>query len=231
MTSGISAGATTARTGACCSSPRCRPAIPISSRGCARAYAGRIAQLRRRFEALRARTGSCGASTRRGHRLRRRGRGLCRPRQRIEPSEPCSCSADAASGNIAVMFMDRHERLDQGWIQRLRARALVLLCEALEALGDRYAIYGFFRLDAQALRHLSHQTFGEPYGEAVARPHCGVEPRDYTRMGVAIPGIFAASSRRSRRRRASSSPCQTASRRFSRRLPRRLRHRGPRARR
>ena len=45
--------------------------------------------------------------------------------------------------NIAVVFMVDMSGSTKGWINDAEREALILLCEALETLGDRYAIYGF----------------------------------------------------------------------------------------
>ena len=88
--------------------------------------------------------------------------------------------------DIAVMFMVDMSGSTKGWINDAEREALVLLCEALEILGDRYAIYGFSgmtrkRCDLYRIKH-----FGERYGEDVRRRIAGLQPQDYTRMGVTI---------------------------------------------
>lgn len=45
--------------------------------------------------------------------------------------------------DIAVMFMVDMSGSTKGWINDAEREALVPLCEALEILGDRCAIYGF----------------------------------------------------------------------------------------
>ncbi len=45
--------------------------------------------------------------------------------------------------SIAVMFMVDMSGSTKGWINEAERELLILLCEALEKLGDRYAIYGF----------------------------------------------------------------------------------------
>ena len=45
--------------------------------------------------------------------------------------------------NIAVMFMIDMSGSTLGWVNDAERESLGLLCEALELLGDRYAIYGF----------------------------------------------------------------------------------------
>lgn len=45
--------------------------------------------------------------------------------------------------NIAVVFMVDMSGSTKGWINDAERESLVLLCESLQTLGDRYAIYGF----------------------------------------------------------------------------------------
>jgi len=150
-------------------------------------YAGQIVQLRRRFEALRGED-----------RLARRQyegedidfdavvEAYADHRSGIEPSERLFVQRQRTERNIAVMFMVDMSGSTKGWINACEREALVLLCEALEALGDRYAIYGFSSWTRKRCDIYRIKTFGEPYGEAVRGRIAGVEPRDYTRMGVAI---------------------------------------------
>ncbi|MEZ5452362.1 MAG: hypothetical protein R3E93_06015 [Thiothrix sp.] len=48
-----------------------------------------------------------------------------------------------ADRNLAVMFMVDMSGSTKGWINEAEREALVMLCEVLETLGDRYATYGF----------------------------------------------------------------------------------------
>ena len=150
-------------------------------------YAGKIAQLRRRFEALRGED----------RLLRRQHEGedidfdavveaYADRKGGIEPSERLFVQRRRSERNIAVMFMVDMSGSTKGWINACEREALVLLCEALEALGDRYAIYGFSGWTRKRCDIYRIKTFGESYGEAVRGRIAGVEPRDYTRMGVAI---------------------------------------------
>lgn len=88
--------------------------------------------------------------------------------------------------NIAVMLMVDMSGSTRGWVNDAEREALVLLCQALETLGDRYAIYGFSgRTHSRcAIYHIKH--FDESYGRAVAERISGIRPQTYTRMGVAI---------------------------------------------
>ena len=88
--------------------------------------------------------------------------------------------------NIAVMFMVDMSGSTKGWINDAVRVALVLLCEALEVLGDRYAIYGFSGMTRKRCELYRIKRFDEPYGELVERRIAGITPQDYTRMGVTI---------------------------------------------
>ncbi len=88
--------------------------------------------------------------------------------------------------NIAVMFMVDMSGSTKGWINDAERESLVLLCEALEILGDRYAIYGFSGITRQRCEMYRVKQFDEPYNETVRGRITGIKPQDYTRMGVAI---------------------------------------------
>jgi nitric oxide reductase NorD protein len=88
--------------------------------------------------------------------------------------------------NIAVMFMVDMSGSTKGWINDAEREALVLLCEALEVLGDRYAIYGFSGMTRKRCELYRIKRFDEPYGELVEKRIAGITPQDYTRMGVTI---------------------------------------------
>ncbi len=88
--------------------------------------------------------------------------------------------------NIAVMFMVDMSGSTKGWINDAERESLILLCETLETLGDRYAIYGFSGMTRKRCELYRVKRFDEPYGEEVRRRISGIRPQDYTRMGVVI---------------------------------------------
>lgn len=88
--------------------------------------------------------------------------------------------------NIAVMFMIDMSGSTSGWINEMEREALVLLCESLELLGDRYAIYGFSGLTRKRCDLYKIKEFDETYGTTVKDRIAAIAPQDYTRMGVAI---------------------------------------------
>ena len=93
--------------------------------------------------------------------------------------------------NLAVMFMVDMSGSTKGWINDAEREALVLLAEALEVLGDRYAIYGFSGMTRKRCEIFRIKRFDEPYSEVVKQRIAGVTPQDYTRMGVAIRHLTA----------------------------------------
>lgn len=88
--------------------------------------------------------------------------------------------------NIAVMFMVDMSGSTKGWINDAERESLVLLCQALEILGDRYAIYGFSGITRKRCELYRVKNFDEAYTDQVRARIAGIKPRDYTRMGVAI---------------------------------------------
>lgn len=88
--------------------------------------------------------------------------------------------------HIAVMFMVDMSGSTKGWINDAQREALVLLCGALEVLGDRYAIYGFSGMTRKRCELFRIKRFDEPYSDLVRARISGILPQDYTRMGVAI---------------------------------------------
>lgn len=88
--------------------------------------------------------------------------------------------------NIAVLFMVDMSGSTRGWINEAEREALVLLCEALESLGDRYAIYGFSGVGRKRCDIYTIKTFADGYDDATRARISGIQPQDYTRMGAPI---------------------------------------------
>ncbi len=88
--------------------------------------------------------------------------------------------------NLAVVFMVDLSGSTKGWINDAERESLVLLSEALETLGDRYAIYGFSGMTRKRCELYRIKTFEEPYDGLVKARIAGIKPQDYTRMGVII---------------------------------------------
>ncbi|PKO71267.1 MAG: nitric oxide reductase activation protein, partial [Betaproteobacteria bacterium HGW-Betaproteobacteria-17] len=91
-----------------------------------------------------------------------------------------------AERNIAVAFLVDMSGSTKGWINEAEREALILLCEALELLGDRYAIYGFSGTTRKRCELFRIKTFDEAYGDEVQARISGIRPQEYTRMGFAL---------------------------------------------
>ncbi|MBF2761542.1 MAG: VWA domain-containing protein [Ectothiorhodospiraceae bacterium AqS1] len=88
--------------------------------------------------------------------------------------------------DLAVMMMVDMSGSTKGWINDAEREALVLLCEALETLGDRYAIYGFSGSTRKRCEIYPIKQFAEEYNDRVQARISGIAAQDYTRMGAAI---------------------------------------------
>ena len=150
-------------------------------------YRGSVYTLRRGFEALRARV----------QRVRHQQIGdeidldaLVRARidslNGEEMSERILSRLERRERDIAVVFMVDVSGSTKGWINDAERECLVLLCEALQILGDRYAIYGFSGMTRKRCELYRIKHINEPYSDEVRSRIAGIEPRDYTRMGVTI---------------------------------------------
>ncbi|MCC7410571.1 MAG: VWA domain-containing protein [Gammaproteobacteria bacterium] len=104
----------------------------------------------------------------------------------VEPGDRVYTRLVRAERNVAVMFMVDMSGSTRGWVNDAEREALVLLCEALETLGDRYAIYGFSGRTHKRCEVYRVKRFDEPYAAAVQARVSGIRPKGYTRMGAAI---------------------------------------------
>lgn len=150
-------------------------------------YHGEIVRLRRQFEMMRA--------TERFVRRQRDGEdidfdavveSMADARAGLAPSDRLFVRLKRDVRDIAVLFLIDMSNSTQGWVGRAIKEALVLLCEAMEVVGDRYGIYGFsgMRRLRSEFFHIKHLR--EQYDETVRQRIGSLAPREYTRMGPAI---------------------------------------------
>lgn len=165
-------------------------------------YRAQVRDLRRSFEALR------------GEDRRLRGepwgeeidldaavRGIADLRAGAELPDRLFERRERNARNVAVMFVVDMSGSTKGWINDCERESLVLLAEALEVLGDRYAIYGFSGVTRKRCEVYRVKRFDERYGAQVQQRIAGIQSLDYTRMGVALrhlTGILAAEEARTR---------------------------------
>lgn len=93
--------------------------------------------------------------------------------------------------NIAVIIMVDMSGSTRGWINDAEREALILLAESLQTMGDNYAIYGFSGWTRKRCEAFKVKGFEVPWDEEVIGRVCGIEPKDYTRMGAPIRHLVA----------------------------------------
>ncbi|MCX7149283.1 MAG: VWA domain-containing protein, partial [Rhodocyclales bacterium] len=103
-----------------------------------------------------------------------------------EPSPRLFIHRRRIERSLAVMFMVDMSGSTKGWVNDAERESLVLLCEAIEALGDSYAIYGFSGWTRTHCDIYRIKRFGDRYDAATRQRIAGIEAKDYTRMGVAV---------------------------------------------
>jgi nitric oxide reductase NorD protein len=94
--------------------------------------------------------------------------------------------------DMAIMLLVDVSGSTDSWVAGNRRiidverEALLLVCIALEGLGQPYAVQAFSGETAQSviLREVKH--FDEPYSPAVAQRIAGLAPENYTRAGAAV---------------------------------------------
>lgn len=104
----------------------------------------------------------------------------------LAPSDRLFIRLKRDERDIAVLFLVDMSNSTQGWVNEAIKESLVLLCEALEIVGDRYGIYGFsgMRRLRSEFFHIKH--LDEPYNDLVKQRISSIAPREYTRMGPAL---------------------------------------------
>ncbi len=89
-------------------------------------------------------------------------------------------------GEAAVVVLVDLSQSTSGWTLALERAALMLLGEALEAVGDGFAFFGFrshSRLECELVRI---KTFGDPVGERVLTRVASLQARGYTRIAASL---------------------------------------------
>ena len=107
-------------------------------------------------------------------------------RRGMEMSDRLFIQSRRLERNLAVIFMVDVSGSTKGWINDAERESLVLLCEALETLRDRYAIYGFSGMTRKRCELYRIKSFADAYDDRVKARIAGIRSQDYTRMGVTI---------------------------------------------
>ncbi len=109
--------------------------------------------------------------------------------------------------DLAVLVLVDASASTDAWVEGDRRvidvekEALVLVCEALNALGERYAILAFSGEGPEAVQVSTLKDFGAHADAGVRRRIGGLEPDGYTRLGAAVRHATAMLTREHARHR------------------------------
>lgn len=108
-----------------------------------------------------------------------------------EPEEGLYTAHRRTEKDISSLFLVDMSMSTDAWVKDRRVidherEALVVLCEAMQKLKDRYAVYGFSGQTRKNVRVFRLKGFKEKYGTIVRERLGGLIPYHYTRMGPAI---------------------------------------------
>ena len=107
-------------------------------------------------------------------------------------SEALYQSQRKAERDLAICLLIDVSGSTDGWISNHRRiidverEALLLVCVALDGLGEPYAVQAFSGEGPEAVIVRQLKGFDEPYGREVALRISALEPEHYTRTGAAI---------------------------------------------
>ncbi len=104
----------------------------------------------------------------------------------LAPSERVFVRLQRDERDIAVLFLVDMSSSTEGWVGQAIKESLILMAEALEVLGDRYAICGFSGMRRSRAEFFHIKSFSERYDQEARDRIAGIGPREYTRMGPAI---------------------------------------------
>jgi nitric oxide reductase NorD protein len=123
------------------------------------------------------------------------------------PSERLYVADRARRRDVSVAFLIDASGSTDAWVSGgrrvldIEKEAILVLCEALEALGDRYAISAFAGRGARAVQVWRIKGFMEAYGEAVRARIAGLNGKAFTRLGAPIRHLTACLTRQRARLR------------------------------
>jgi nitric oxide reductase NorD protein len=112
-----------------------------------------------------------------------------------------------ARRELAVALLADVSASTDAWVSDTRRivdvekEALLVVCEALDALGDRYGIFAFSGESADEVAVLTLKAFDERRSLAVERRIAALDADRYTRVGAAIRHVTAALGREQANRR------------------------------
>jgi nitric oxide reductase NorD protein len=104
----------------------------------------------------------------------------------LAPDERVYVQLQRDERDIAAVFLVDMSASTEGWVSTAIKEALLLMGEALDILGDRFAIYGFSGMRRTRSEIFRIKDFTEPFNGSIRGRIAGIAPQDYTRMGPPI---------------------------------------------
>lgn len=104
----------------------------------------------------------------------------------LSPSDELFIRLARDRRNISALFLVDMSSSTEGWVNTAIKESLILLCEALEVLGDTYGIYGFSGMRRTRAELFPIKALAEPYNDEVKGRIAAIAPQEYTRMGPPI---------------------------------------------
>ncbi|MEE4165079.1 MAG: VWA domain-containing protein, partial [Desulfocapsaceae bacterium] len=104
----------------------------------------------------------------------------------LPPSENLFIQLIRDQRSITTLFLVDMSNSTEGWIGTSIKEALLLLCEAIEMVGDEYGIYGFSGMRRMRSEIYTIKELGECYDNHVKSRLAAIGPKEYTRMGPPI---------------------------------------------
>ena len=93
--------------------------------------------------------------------------------------------------DITALFLLDFSMSTDAWVKERRVidhekEALIVFCEAMQSLQERYAVAGFSGKSRKGCRFYHVKGFDEPYNRKIKKRIEGIIPYHYTRMGPAV---------------------------------------------
>ena len=104
----------------------------------------------------------------------------------LPPSENLFNQLIRDQRSISTLFLVDMSNSTEGWVGNSIKEALLLLCEAMEIVGDEYGIYGFSGMRRMRSEVYKIKEISDRYNDAVKERLAAIGPKEYTRMGPPI---------------------------------------------
>jgi len=104
----------------------------------------------------------------------------------LTPSDQVFTYLQRDKRDIATVFLIDLSGSTSGWINQMERTSLLILCEALQILKDRFAIYGFSGRTRKRCELFRIKGFDDQYDDSIKRRIANLRALEYTRLGPPI---------------------------------------------